>query len=534
MTKFRSNLNYATQYASLKNGYMIGIDQRVFAKLESTPGTAVVPALLTQGSSTSAASPSTNISASSNIHFGIAVDGATSIQITTVNTGLNTGALIAAYLETTINAALSAAGQDGRVWVQYTTVYIISSQKGGVTSSVVITAGTTLDLAATLGLGLANSGVEVSGTNGVDYLDCYSFKHKLAQVRQGSKSRTGRQNFGVIKKKKMLEGTLESYINVNTSLSAPAVDNAVDLMLQNALGTKLTDGATYITYNMQQAPSKYFTLLNGTNVSAALLNGCYNKSLEIDLPGDSEAKYKLTFKGRDEKVSSVCQVNGAVSASATIVVNSGEAYNTEPSSLVMCVDVDGRTVLYGYDGSLSVSSITNGSNTIVLSSPVTLSSGAYLVPYNPAVLGNPGGTLQPLVGLTGSVSFNGGSTTLEQVRSVNIVIDQKLSDLDKFYGFDTNRGYVVGSEAEIKVKIETLCTPSEINRILQIKSDTNFSMQIVLGSASGRRVQISCPSVIYQIPAIEIPDSGEVPITFEGIAQQSSLGAMDAISISYL
>lgn len=532
MAKLRSKINYATQYSSNLQGLMIGIDQKVFVKNETTAGTLAIPALGTSGKSTSAASPSTDISASSNVNFKISVDGGAVIAVQTVNTGLTTGALIAAHLETKINTALSAAGQDGRVYVDFTGgLYIITSQKIGTSTSVVITAGDSLDLAVTLKLGVANSGVETVGTNGSDRLDCLSAKYSYKQEKVVSKSRTGRTAAGTLKRKKMLDGTIESYINIDTSLGSPAVDTAVDLMIRSILPNKTTDGSTYIKYDLGQPQTVYYSMLSATNIENGALNGCYNKTMEIDLPGDAEGKMRFEFKGRDKKGATIAKTNGVVSSSATITTVAGEADSVEAGSLVMCVDTDGRTVLYGFDGSLSVSSINSGANQIVLSSPVTLSTGSFIVPFTPDAFGGVGGTNAPMVELQGSVSIGGVSVGL--ARSINVKIDTKVSDFDNIYGTDSNQGYVVAGQTDVKVKLEIIATPAELRRINKIKNDTNYAVLVTLGSASGRRLEISLPNVVFSVPSVDVPESGEVVIPFEGFAIDTAVGALDCISVSY-
>ena len=159
MAKLRSKINYATQYSSNLQGLMIGIDQKVFVKNETTAGTLAIPALGTSGNSTSGATPVTDISALSDTNLKVSVDGATAVDVTLTNAGKTTGSLIAAELESKINTALSAAGQDGRVYVDFTGgLYIITSQKIGTSTSVVVTNGTTLNIADNLKLGVANTG----------------------------------------------------------------------------------------------------------------------------------------------------------------------------------------------------------------------------------------------------------------------------------------------------------------------------------------------------------------------------------------
>jgi hypothetical protein len=131
----------------------------------------------TSGTSTSAASPSTNISAlGAGAQFGISINGSAAQQVVFNATTGTTGALIAALLQAAIQAAISQF-PDYRCLpctAAYTTVYTLSSPGvAGGAPSVVITAGAFNDCTAALKLGVANGGVEVTGIPGrrmVSYL----------------------------------------------------------------------------------------------------------------------------------------------------------------------------------------------------------------------------------------------------------------------------------------------------------------------------------------------------------------------------
>lgn len=531
---YRASRDYATQYASLNQGYTIGIEQAVFVKAEVTAGTALPPAIGTQGSSISNTAPSTDISAGSNTKFRISVDGGTVTEITLVLTGLNSGANIATGLQTQINAALSAAGFDTRVWVEYnSSLYKIRSQRIGTGSSVVITAGSSVDVAVDLKLGLANTGVEAAGANGSDYLVMTKGSHKFTQPRNVSKVRSGRQPVSTIKGKKMLEGEIETYVNIDTSLGAPAIDTALKLLIKQLLASQVTVPSVSESFSQLQAPSSYVSIYETTNVTGAIMNGCYAKSLEISLPGDAEAMFKFAYKGRDEKACTIAQASAAVVSSAAFITNAGESRNFEIGAYVMVVDNDGRTVVAGGDGTLKVSALTHGSNTVTLNTTVSCDDDSFLVPYDPYVLGGLGGTNSPLIGLEGSVSFDNGSTTIDAIRSCTIKIDDQKEDLDKYYGSDSNLGYVISNVANVAVTVEINMTAQQYNKILRIKDDARFALKVVLGNASGRRLEVIMPVVQFSTPAVDIPETGSVPVTFEGFALQSAPGALDAITLSY-
>lgn len=533
MAKFRSIFNFATQYASVKQGYAIGIENFIFLKEETTPGTFNPPSIGTQGKSLGGdTAPSEDISAGTDDSLQVSVDGGSAVTATITSlTGLNTGDLIAAALETAINTALAAGGQDSRVWVQWNTDhYEVYSQKLGTSSAVVITDATSNNLADDLELGSGNGGTETAGTSGTDFLFMTKAGLSYAQDFEPSAHRTGRQPTNIIRKKKVVEGELEMYVNMATG-SSPTLDSPVALLLESIFGRKTEVAGTSIAFDMADPSSKYFSILQCNNVFSRAVNGGYAKSMTLNLPGDGEAMMTIPLKGRDSKEMSIAQIDGAVSASASVAVNTGEGGGIEANARVMVVDPDGRTVVAGADGSLTISSVTG--DDIVLSAAVSVDDDGFLVPWSPQVFGTTG-TDNPVVGLEGAVSFDGGSTTIEQIRSVEITVDPKLEDLDNYYGADGNRGYVVGDRADIMVNVELNLSADQFRRIIGAKAINTFSMKIVLGPSSGRRLEITCPYVRFKPVSPEIPDAGTVPVTFEGQAFQSATGAYDAITFRYL
>jgi hypothetical protein len=123
----------------------------------------------TAGYETGATGGSTNISAGTATTFKIAVDGGAATSVTLNVTGLTTGPLIAAAMQTGIQAL---GGSYAGVTVSYTNnVYVITSGTTGTSSSVAITAGSTNDVAATLKIGAINGAVDISGTSATIYAD---------------------------------------------------------------------------------------------------------------------------------------------------------------------------------------------------------------------------------------------------------------------------------------------------------------------------------------------------------------------------
>lgn len=137
----------------------------------------------TAGTSTSAAAPSTDISAAANPQtLTINLNGTGPVAVSFNPAGLNTGALIAAALQTAIRAAVPWAGG---MTVTYGTTYVVSCQGSvGPSASVVITAGTGNDCTTALKLGVANGGVEVAGTLGRRMVSNYGLEDCCGAMHQ--------------------------------------------------------------------------------------------------------------------------------------------------------------------------------------------------------------------------------------------------------------------------------------------------------------------------------------------------------------
>lgn len=534
--KYRSAQNYASAYASSKGGIAIGIENFVHLRKEITAGTFNPPAVGTQGRSTSAVAPATTLATETEEDFRISVDGATAIPVSLDSADyatLITGILIADYLEIAINDALETAGQDGRVWVDFAGgLYIIYSQKTGTTSAVNILAATVPanDVAIVLKLGVANTGVEVPGTAGGNFLFMTKAGLKVSQPFEMSEHRTGRQASNIIKKKIVAEGDIEMYVNMDTSGVGPVIDTPVEDILENILGRK-TKTANLIRFDAGDPPTSFLSLLQGNNVFARAFNGGYAKSLKISLPGDGEAKITVPFKCRDGKYASVGQFNGEVTASTAVILNIGDANKFDNGSRVIVVDTDGRTILYGAAGTLTFDRLTASTGT--LSAAITCLDNSYLAPWTPHNL-DQAGIDNPVTGLSGTVSLDGDSTTIEEIRSVEISFDPKVEDQDNYYGADGNRGRVVGGRAEITIDLDVMLSNSQAQNIMEAKRFVAKSVVVKLGDPAGRHTRFVFPNVQFAVPDVELPDEGSVPLKLSGKCLQSTVGALDAFAMEYV
>lgn len=124
----------------------------------------------TAATSTSAESPSEDISGGADNKFMISVNGGDAEEVTLTLDGANSGANIATAMQTAIRALDS--GQGDEVTVVFSGgKYIITSPVLGTSSSVVVTRAASHNVTEELKIGVADGGVEVAGTGNVANVD---------------------------------------------------------------------------------------------------------------------------------------------------------------------------------------------------------------------------------------------------------------------------------------------------------------------------------------------------------------------------
>ena len=529
--KHRSSLNYATQYASQKRGWGLGLEEFLFVAAETSRGTFVPATIGTQGSSVSAATPSLDISAATvpaTLNVNVDGEGVTLVSLAAV-VGLTTGPLIADALETEINNDLATAGRSGRVWVEFDAgLYKIRSQKAGADSTVVITNGTTNNIADDLKLGVPNAGVETVGTNGAGYLITTKAGLRYSQARENSRHKVGRQAINTIVKKRMTEGDLEMYVNLATGGSA-AIDTALSVVLEMLFGRKRVSGGEII-FDSAQPQSSYFSVYQGTNISGMTVVGGYAKSLTLTISGDGEPTMAIPLKGGDAKISSIAKLDLAIAAAVGFTAVTGDGENLEVGARVMVVSPDGQTVVAGADGTLSIVTLAGDIGT--LSAPVTVADEGFVVPWAPQYLG--GGALvaidNPCTSLEGEILVDGA--IVEEFNGAEFSFDPSFEDLDDIYGQPGNYGYIAGGRQVIGCKLDLRISAEQYKRILSSKAKKKVPVEIRIKNGA-RSLIISMPRVDFDVPSVEFPDEGSVPVSLEGKALATEAGAYDAFTFRY-
>lgn len=534
MAKYRSKTNYAQIYTSDEGGMNLGLDGAIYLREEATPRVFNAPRIGTQGSSIGDAAASDDISAhASPGTLKATVSGGAQVIASVATAGLTTGALIAAALETAINTALTAAGQDARVWVDYDSGddhYEVYDQSTGTTSAVVIAVGDTNDLAADLLLGLANGGTEAVGTNDQDFLLYTTGGATFDQPASSNEHRAGRFHTGVVKAKKVVEFDFDTYINMSGS-AGDSLDTAVRLLWESLLGTETVNAGVSIDYT-QGLPTMFFSMVRVSTIFAEYFTGCYVKGGALNFPGAGPATCKWTGRGANSSVAGIGQLSGALSTTANAVLNAGDSKQYTAGSRVMGVAADGRTILEGADGSISVVSVDDNTNTLVLSGAVTLPDDGFIVPWDPGAVQQTGRDAI-FTDLEGSFKWSQGDSEV-CLTDISLDIQNEHNDRDQCFGTDTNKGFAAGNRCTMTLSATADLSREHLGYLVRMREFSGLDPEIILGSpSSGRYLRVRAPNWIPSVPPIELPQNGTTPVTAEGPLYQSAPGAKNPVVVSF-
>lgn len=362
----------------------------------------------------------------------------------------------------------------------------------------------------------------------------------FSQTKRSSTVKSGRHNTTFLKDKTLTEWTINSLVHIDTTLGAPAaaeVDQSYKTLMKSLLGNEsLVGGAIYTP----TTPDITFSLFENGDVMAKQSPGAFVQGATVNLPGDGDSNYE--FRGNAKTTLNVGLGRSVTDNDAgnTVTLDVLTDANRFPvGAFVMLIESDGVTRSADTpDGSpRTVTARDPGAGTVTLSGAVFAdadgaSSTVYLTYYEPATV-----TVinDPITGLVGSIVIDNLSS-LNCVRNATLTIENNHNLYDNCFGEEGLAGplFAAGGRVDITLEMELLLNKEFVTYLDGKKTFTSDDVDIVLGDSAGRHLKVDLPKVIYDFPAIEIPESGNVPVTMNGMSFQTALEAEDELVISYI
>jgi hypothetical protein len=359
----------------------------------------------------------------------------------------------------------------------------------------------------------------------------------FTQPIETSPHKSGRHHQNIIKQKTTSEWTLPTFFNINEALgsaSVAVIDPAVRVLHKAMFGNEDVTGG-FPVYDTSVDPNTTFTMMEIGDVWAKQAPGCFVESANIQMPGDGQSQ--VEWSGMAKTVLNVGIGKSITNNTAnTITLATGEGRRFPVGAFVMIVKATNvRSTDTPANAARTVTAVS-GDVVTVDGAALTDANGSvtpiYLTYYEPnaaTAIDN------PVVGLVGSISI-AGFTAQNCIRNLTLNCTNSHEPVDYCFGEEGLGGplFIPGGRFTAEVTLEMNLNKELLGFINKQKDFLGEDLTIVLGSATGRRLQILVPKAIFQVPEIPVGESGSIPITFTGNANQTGVDAADEIQLSYL
>jgi len=361
---------------------------------------------------------------------------------------------------------------------------------------------------------------------------------EFTQPIESSPHRSSRHHNDIIKSKKEMSWTLPILFNIDETLGAAAaaeIDPGVRVLYKSMFGRETaTSGAVY---DAVTAPSITFSLFENGDKWGKQARGCFVDSCNLTFPGDGMSQAEFSGMGAEAVLVGIGKSITA-NAANVVTVDAGEGKRFPVGGKVMIIKTDGltrstdtptgspRTVVSvsGDDVTLSGAVLADSDGSVALT-PVYL---AYYEPDTKVAISN------PVTGLVGSIALVG--LPEQCVRSATIALTNAHEVVNYCYGEDTIAGsyFVPGSRLTATLSLEMNLNDDTVEFYNSLQAFEPQDITLILGAASGRHLEVTMPRVIFPVPSISVPETGSIPVTYEGICYQSALDAADECTVSFI
>lgn len=360
----------------------------------------------------------------------------------------------------------------------------------------------------------------------------------FSQPINPSPHRSGRHNNNTIKEKKALEWSLPTMVNIDTSVVAGTteLESAMRVLWKSLLGKETVSSG--VIYDSSEDPSITFTLFEVGDKWAKQAYGCFVDSCEISLPGDGQSQLSWSGMGVQSYLVGIGKSTVDNDGGQTVTLQSGEGMRFPVGARVMIVEADGSTRSADTVAGSARKVVSVSGDVVTLDgAPLADADGSstpiYLCYFEPVTTGSEG-IDNPQTGLQGT--FTSGSIPGNPcVRSATITVANGHEVVNYCWGTDAASGsiFVPASRLEVDVSIELNLNHDLVEFYNAVQEFTAQDLNFKLGDTALRYLELDLPRVIFQVPSIDVPETGSIPVTFEGKAYQSALDAADELVVSY-
>jgi len=364
----------------------------------------------------------------------------------------------------------------------------------------------------------------------------------FSQPTESSPHRSGRHHTGIIKKKTATSWTIPSFFNIDTLLGSANVveiDPAARLLWQSLMG-KNDIGGGFNKFTTEEDPDITFSIYQNGDTWAIQAPGSFVEAGNASFPGDGESQ--IEFSGSSKTALTVGVGDSIVDndGGSTVTVGTGQGRCFPVGSKVMIIEADGITRSADTPDGSPATVLTQVGDVIGLDTGVLADADgsgvgtpiylAYYEPESPVAINN------PITGLIGSISIAGFGPLGNCVRSAGLNMVNNHELLDYCYGEEGLGGplFAPGGRFTAELTLELNLNKALVEFMNKIRDFSGEAITLILGDSAGRHFEAVLPKVIFPVPEISVPDTGTIPVTFVGQANQTGVDAADEVTASFL
>jgi hypothetical protein len=374
---------------------------------------------------------------------------------------------------------------------------------------------------------------------GADFIYHIGGSANFSKPIEDSPHKSGRHMTNVIEGKATIPWTLTTFFNIDTALGAASlaeIDPAARVLFKSMYGREVTSGGSPV-FDSATPPNTTFTMMEVGDVWSRQIPGCFVESHNATFPGDGRAQSEWAGQGKYAYMVG-CGKSIIDNDANTVTLAAGEGRRFPVGAQVMIIKANNSKSADTAAGTARIVESVAG-DVVTLSGAVLadadgsgLNAPIYLFYFEPE---SAAAVDDPQVGLEGSISV-AGESYLNCIRSFGISSNNNHEIHSNCYGVDGLGGplFSNGGKLGCEISMEVNLSKELVGFYNDLKSFAGESITVVLGSATGRRLTVVCPKVRFNVPEITIPETGVIPVTFTGFANQTALDAADEITWSFI
>jgi len=363
------------------------------------------------------------------------------------------------------------------------------------------------------GAGAYGTLVHPAGTDAIKVLSCglTNAQERKDRLEKGS----SRSVISRFTGRKTAEFTLEKYILPSGSKGTKP-DDAI--LWEALFGQEEVHMDTSVDYKLLAEGSISLSIFNDVGPHREAICGAVPTSMTLNWTGGDEPKVSFNGPAKDHYFCGSGTLAADATTTTTITVNDARQFAIDMLIKIGTEDNSGA--------GFKITEINYGTNVLTLNAQVeSQSSGAAVIPLplTPVTTGD----VIPVI--VGNVKF-GSSTIL--VTGCSFTVDQKIALRNDEFGSVSASGFRHPEFREVTCSLDLYFTKDAGRWLNDAKRFTAQDIEVNLGETEGYKLEIDASQVEFEIPNIDVPDTGECTISLAGKCLGSS--GEDELIVSFL